>query len=83
MLPETVAAEAQPTAPSLPAVLTRLIGRDEALDELLPLLAGSRLLTLTGPGGSGKTRLAMELSRRVAATGRAVTWVDLAAVAAP
>jgi predicted ATPase/DNA-binding SARP family transcriptional activator len=84
MLPETVAAEAQPTAPGgLPAALTRLIGREEAVDELLRLLAGCRLLTLTGPGGSGKTRLAMELSQRVAATGRAVTWVDLAAVAAP
>ena len=84
MLPAAAAAEA-PTKLSagLPSPLTRLIGRDESLAELERLLAASRLLTLTGTGGSGKTRLAMELARRAAEAGVAVTWVDLACLADP
>lgn len=47
-------------APSgLPAFLTPLIGRREALDRLSGLLGAARLVTLTGPGGVGKTRLAV------------------------
>ena len=44
----------------LPAARTRLIGRERELDEITQLLRGdrARLITLTGPGGSGKTRLA-------------------------
>jgi predicted ATPase/class 3 adenylate cyclase len=46
------------------APATALIGRDRELTELESLLASSRLLTLTGPGGTGKTRLATELGAR-------------------
>lgn len=49
---------------NLPGHLTTLVGRDEQLRELASLLAGARLLTLTGPGGSGKTRLATEVARQ-------------------
>ncbi|MDX2779955.1 AAA family ATPase, partial [Streptomyces caniscabiei] len=44
---------------NLPVPLTPLIGRTEALTRLLQLLATARLVTLTGPGGVGKTRLAV------------------------
>lgn len=48
---------------SLPFPATRLIGRASELRELRELLAAQRLVTLAGPPGSGKTRLAMELGR--------------------
>ncbi|MCO1658972.1 BTAD domain-containing putative transcriptional regulator [Pseudonocardia humida] len=51
----------QAPAPSVGAVaLTSFIGRGTDLDRVHALLAGSRLVTLTGPGGAGKTRLARE-----------------------
>ncbi|MBA3644021.1 MAG: AAA family ATPase, partial [Chloroflexia bacterium] len=55
----------------LPGALTSLIGRDRELDTMRALwrdrtgTPAVRLLTLTGPGGVGKTRLALELARRV------------------
>ena len=49
-----------PSAVELPIHLTRFVGRDAELNELARLLSGTRLLTLTGAGGSGKTRLARE-----------------------
>ncbi|WP_370949886.1 BTAD domain-containing putative transcriptional regulator [Amycolatopsis sp. cg5] len=52
---------------SLPAPLTELVGRATAVEELRELLAAGRLVTLTGPGGVGKTRLALELARAVEA----------------
>jgi predicted ATPase/DNA-binding SARP family transcriptional activator len=48
---------------SLPAQLDELVGRAEALSELRGALAGRRLVTLVGPGGVGKTRLAVEAAR--------------------
>ncbi|GAB2927343.1 BTAD domain-containing putative transcriptional regulator [Streptomyces mayteni] len=58
----------RPTAPArpptnLPAVLTPLIGREEAVADVRALLAAHRLVTLTGPGGVGKTRLALAAAR--------------------
>ncbi|MGI5166086.1 BTAD domain-containing putative transcriptional regulator [Spirillospora sp. CA-253888] len=44
---------------NLPAQLTELVGRDAAVREVRGLLAAGRLVTLTGPGGVGKTRLAL------------------------
>ncbi len=52
---------------SLPRPLTSFVGRERELAEARRLLEGSRLLTLTGPGGSGKTRLCIELAAQVAA----------------
>lgn len=51
---------------NLPAQLTSFIGREDELKEAATVLHGHRLLTLTGPGGSGKTRLALQLASDVA-----------------
>jgi predicted ATPase/DNA-binding CsgD family transcriptional regulator/DNA-binding XRE family transcriptional regulator/Flp pilus assembly protein TadD len=52
------------THSALPVAQSSFVGRERELAELAGLMAGSRLLTLTGPGGAGKTRLAIELVRR-------------------
>ena len=49
-----------------PAALTSFVGRDGPLGEVAALLEDHRLVTVTGPGGSGKTRLAAQVARRVA-----------------
>ncbi len=49
----------------LPNYLTSFIGRENEIEETRRLLATTRLLTLTGPGGTGKTRLSLELARIV------------------
>jgi predicted ATPase/DNA-binding SARP family transcriptional activator len=53
---------------NLPTVVRPLIGRDEQLDALVELLAGARLLSLIGPGGAGKTSLALATAVRVGAS---------------
>lgn len=53
----------------LPAPVNELIGREHLQAEAQALLEKTRLLTLIGPGGVGKTRLALELARDAAATG--------------
>jgi len=50
---------------NLPRQLTSFVGRERELRELRELLDRGRLLTLTGPGGSGKTRLGLELAAEV------------------
>jgi predicted ATPase/DNA-binding XRE family transcriptional regulator len=71
---------------SLPLTLTALLGRDAELETLRRWLADpiARLITLTGPGGAGKTRLALELARSMAAEGAIrVAFVPLAAIHNP
>lgn len=59
-----------------------LVGRDEDVDAVRDALARARLVTVLGPGGLGKTRLAQEVARRTAATGSVdlVVVVELAGV---
>jgi len=64
----------------LSAVLTSFIGRVGAVSEVAGLLGEYRLVTVTGPGGAGKTRLACEVAERVA--GRFADGVWLAELAA-
>ncbi|MDF5755299.1 BTAD domain-containing putative transcriptional regulator [Spongiactinospora sp. TRM90649] len=63
----------------LPGQLTGFVGRTEEMERVGRLLDETRLLTLTGPGGSGKTRLAVEAGGRVEGE---VCFVDLAPLAA-
>ena len=74
---------AAPVPVALPVQLTGFVGRARELAEIARLLAGTRLLTLTGAGGSGKTRLALELARAEAEAGREAIWVELAPVCDP
>jgi predicted ATPase len=65
-------------------VLTSFIGRAEAVGEVAGLLGEFRLVTVTGPGGMGKTRLAGEVARQVAGRFADGVWlVELAAVQDP
>jgi predicted ATPase/DNA-binding XRE family transcriptional regulator len=67
---------------SLPLALTALLGRDADMQTLRLWLADPavRLITLTGPGGAGKTRLALELAHAKKAEGVRVVFVGLATV---
>jgi predicted ATPase len=70
----------------LPSLRTRLIGRERELEAVKRLLAsdGVRLLTLTGAGGSGKTRLALQVLAEVAdASPGGIYFVALASIADP
>ena len=53
---------AEPPAHNLPAQVTSFVGRRREIEEVAELLDGARLVTLTGPGGCGKTRLALEVA---------------------
>ena len=65
----------------LPRWLTSLVGRAGELAGLRRLVAGSRLVTVTGPGGVGKTRLAVDVAAGLAGRFPAGVWfADLAAV---
>jgi predicted ATPase/DNA-binding SARP family transcriptional activator len=67
-----------------PLSLTSFVGRDEELAAVGRLLDTTRLLTLTGAGGSGKTRLAGEVASRCASRFTdGITWVELAPLLDP
>ncbi|WP_167098383.1 BTAD domain-containing putative transcriptional regulator [Amycolatopsis granulosa] len=71
-------ADPAPEPPKLPAQLTSFVGREPELARIAALLADNRLVTLTGPGGAGKTRLAVEAGSHADGD---VCFVDLAPVA--
>ena len=70
--------------PPVPSPLTSLIGRENEMQATDELLAEHRCVTLLGPGGVGKTRLALEVARRWVDRGDGpVLWVELAAITMP
>jgi predicted ATPase/DNA-binding winged helix-turn-helix (wHTH) protein len=79
-LPE---AQAPPTA-QLPARLTRVIGRDETVAALAAQLRQHRLISIVGPGGIGKTTLALAVARELSSSLRdGVGFVDLGPIGDP
>ena len=74
---------AGPTVVALPKPLTSFVGREREVTEVSDLLERSRLVTLTGAGGSGKTRLALETAVRTSADVEGVWLVELAGLVDP
>lgn len=70
-----------PLPSNLPAPVTSFIGRTEAIAEIKRLLAAARLVTLTGPGGCGKSRLALQVATELTPIfPDGARWIDLAAL---
>src|ERR671932_1261389 len=69
---------------NLPLELSTFVGREKERTEVKRLLEDTRLLTLTGPGGCGKTRLALAVASELVETFEDGVWlVDLAPLADP
>ncbi|MGW1893240.1 AfsR/SARP family transcriptional regulator [Streptomyces sp. NPDC002004] len=78
------AGRGRPPRHNLPAPVSSFIGRERECEEVRDLLARSRLLTLTGPGGCGKTRLGLAVAGRAADGYRdGARFVDLGALTEP
>ena len=72
------------TPNNLPTQITTFIGREQEIRDGLDLLHGTRLLTLTGPGGTGKTRLSLQLAAEaVGSFPDGAFWVPLAPISDP
>jgi predicted ATPase/transcriptional regulator with XRE-family HTH domain len=81
---ESPHADAVPPHHNLPAQLSSFVGREQEVAAVRRLLAAHRLVTLTGPGGTGKTRLALAVAHLVPdAFADGVFFVTLAAVGDP
>ena len=77
-------AAVQPSRHNLPAPLTSFLGREGDLARLESLLGQTRLVTLTGPGGAGKTRLAIEAGERMLGRFPDGVWLaNLAGIRSP
>src|SRR5215813_13423791 len=74
----------QPVGSNLPATTSELIGRSADLQHLRDLLSAYRVVTLTGPGGIGKSRLALEFARSLLPNFERDAWlVELASLSNP
>ncbi len=79
-----LAATAHQPRTNLPAPLTSFIGRAKEIAEIKHQLTATRLLTLTGAGGTGKTRLALQVANEVSSHYADGTWlIDLASLTDP
>jgi len=73
-----------PPPSNLPAPVSSFVGRIDEIDHAVALTSTHRLVTLLGPGGVGKSRLAIEVAARVRRSSPdGVWWIDLASVDAP
>ena len=73
-----------PLLSNLPAQLTSFVGRKNEIDEIKEIIKTSRLVTLTGAGGMGKTRLAVQIAGELIENYRDGVWlVELAAISDP
>lgn len=82
--PQQPAQLVRPAPPGLPAETTSFVGREAELATIEDLLGLSRLLTLTGPGGSGKTRLALRAGAQASSRHPDGVWlVELAQITSP
>ena len=69
---------------NLPVQLTSFVGRETEMIEVRRILVDNRLVTLTGAGGAGKTRLAVQIAAQIAGEfGDGVWCVDLAPITDP
>jgi predicted ATPase/DNA-binding SARP family transcriptional activator len=81
---ETLRGQHQPARGNLPAGVSSFVGRESDLRAVRELVGAHRLVTLTGPGGSGKTRLSVEAGHALAADHPDGVWrVELAPVTDP
>ncbi len=79
------AAPMMDSALAIPAPYTALVGRSDEQERLIEMLAtpGVRVVTIVGPGGIGKSRLAIEIAETLAAAGREVAFAALESVTSP
>jgi predicted ATPase/DNA-binding winged helix-turn-helix (wHTH) protein len=82
--PAVAASSAEKSAAALPVPITRMIGRDEAVVSLLSEMHTRRFVTIVGPGGIGKTRIALAVASRFGASlQRQVQYIDFSRVGDP
>jgi len=83
-LTSTLGGHSESAGSNLPPRLTTFVGREQQMADILRLVGDSRLLTLTGPAGCGKTRLALEASRELLQQFRDGVWlIELAPLRDP
>ena len=82
--PRHIRSAEESPANNIPASATRLVGRSAAVQRLRDLLSAYRVVTLTGPGGIGKTSLALQVARHVVGEFADGGWlIELAALSDP
>jgi predicted ATPase/transcriptional regulator with XRE-family HTH domain len=83
-LPEFETTEKSVTPNNLPALLTTFIGREKEQAEIIQLIGGHRLVTLTGSGGVGKTRISLKVGGQVLGEYANGVWLaELASLSGP
>ena len=83
-VPRPPAGSAEPPATNFPVIVTRLVGRSAAVQRVRDLVSAYRVVTLTGPGGIGKTALAMKAVRDLLPDFEDGAWlVELASLSDP